>query len=170
MFFGLYQIALSATLTHSQPLSPTTIHSHLRPSTLTHPRPLSPIPPIFQKKTTHSHQLSRKVTNPTHFSRKVTHAHPFFKKNSPLPPIFQEKRHTLTHSSTKTIDSHPFLNKNDPFPEFSIKQPTPIQGLYWIALPATLIHSQWLLPTLRHFYPFTPQFSTKTTCFGALSY
>ena len=139
-----------------------------------------PTPAHFLTKRTHSHPFFKKSDpllpifqekqpTPTHFSRKTTHS-PIFQEKNPLPPIFRQKQHTPTHFSTKTIDSHPFLNKNDPFPDFSIKQPTAMQGLYWIALPATLTHSQRNLPTLRHFYPFTLQFSMKTTCFDALSY
>ena len=149
-------------------------HSHPLPATLTHPHPFfnknSTLPPIFQEK----------QPTTTHFSTKTTHSFPYFDNNDPRSPIFQEKnplspifwqkRHTATTFSTKTIDSHPFLNKNHPFPNFSIKQPTPIQGLSWIGLPATLTHSQQLLPTLTHFYPFTLQFSTKATCFDVLSY
>ena len=58
----------------------------------------------------HSQPLS---PTPTHFSRKTTHCHPFFDKNDPLPPIFQEKQPTPTHFSRKATHSHPFFDKNN---------------------------------------------------------
>ena len=137
---------MSLTELRSHPLSPTPSHSH-------------PFPPIFQQKQPTPSHFSTKAAHSYLFFNKTnllppifkTHSYPFFKKNNPLPPIFWQKRHTPTLILIKTIDSHPFLHKNNPFPNFSIKRPTPIQGLYWIAL-------QPLPPTPSDFYSLSDIF------------
>ena len=170
---GIYRIALLATPSDSHPLPATLTPSQSLLAIPTHSHSFfkksDPFSPIFQEKQPTLTHFRQKRHNPTLISTRMTHSHPVFKKN-PLPPFFRQKRHTPTHFSTKTIDSHPFLNKIDPFLDFSTKRPTPIQGFYWIALPATLTHSHQLLPALKSFYLFAPQFSTKTTYFNALSY
>ena len=132
--------------------------------------------PQFSRKVTHSHPVFQETQpTPTHFLTKTTHSRAFFK---PLPPIFWQKRHTPTLISILTTHSHPFFKKkthsypffdksDTPLPIFQQKRSTathfwtkrPIPWffnktshshprLYWIALPATLTHSQWLLLSL----------------------
>ena len=71
LYNGLYRIALSPTLTHSQPLSPTPSRSQL----------LSP-------SLTQSHPLPATLIHSQLLPATLTYSHQLFKKNDPFPPIF----------------------------------------------------------------------------------
>ena len=121
----------------SQPLSPT----------LTHSQPLSP--------------------TPTHFSRKTTPSHPFFDKNDPLPPIFQEKRPTSTHFLIKTYPSQPFLMEKDELPPMFNKN-NPIPTIFQQIRPSpTYFSTKTTHP--YHSHPFLHQSTTNAICIQQFS-
>ena len=163
---GLDWIALPATLTHSQPLSPTPTH-FVTKATHSHPffnknNPLPPIvkkndplPPIFPK---------QQLPTPTHFLTKTTHSHQYFKKSDPLSLIFQEnnplpliiwqKQHPPTLILTITTHSHPFFDKKSPSQIFLMKNDPFLLSFN---------KNKPIPPIFQQIRPTSAYFSTKTT-------
>ena len=85
----------------------------------------------------------------------------------PLPPIFQEKRHTPTHVLTKTTHSHPIFKKSDPLPP-SFNKNNPILPIFHQIGPTPTDFSTKTTHS-HHSHPFFHQSSTKTTCIHQFS-
>ena len=105
----------------------------------------------------------------------LTHSHPFFKKNNPFSPIFQEKQPIPTYFSTKTTHSYLFFDNNDPFsPIFQDKKPIPTHFLTKAThshpflmekdpLPPSFNKSNIIPPIFQQIRPTPTYFSTKAT-------